>query len=227
MLKFSPGAQYKSSIFIGALILLSGAARINDYVNNIYAGDLREEAIFTQGIYEVRQVLKNKALSVSLKCQVTALFDSTRQDISGMFDKNILLFIKTTNAVDFLPGDNIRAEGWLSAVKAPQNPNAFDARLYYSTIGIRHQVYCKQENLSHEADLKFSIARMTARWQRSLSNKVRENMSPQVAQLTNALVWGDRSDMDEEVQDAFADSGAMHVLSVSGISAPMKIEDLY
>lgn len=217
MLKFNPGSQYKSSIVIGALILSAGSIRINEYVKTTYKGSVQEESNFTQGVYEVRQVLKNKASSVSLSCHVKTLFDSTQQDVSGMFDKNILMFIKTTSAVEFLPGDIIRAEGWLSAIKAPLNPNAFDARMYYNTIGIRHQVYCKQENISHETGVKFSIARMTAEWQRTLSNIVRKNISPQVAQLTNALVWGDRSDMDEEVRDAFADSGAMHVLSVSGM----------
>jgi competence protein ComEC len=217
MLKFNPGTQYKSSIAIGVLIVSAGSIRINEYVNATYHGKLQDESVFTQGVYEVRQVLKNKASSVSLSCRVSTLFDSTQEDISKVFDKNILLFIKTTNAVEFLPGDIIRAEGWLSAIKAPQNPNAFDARLYYNTIGIRHQMYCKQENIMHETGANFSVARMTARWQRFLSNTVRKNMSPQVAQLTNALVWGDRSDMDEEVRDAFADSGAMHVLSVSGM----------
>jgi len=41
------------------------------------------------------------------------------------------------------------------------------------------------------------------------------------AQLTNALVWGDRSDLDAGIRDAFAGAGAMHVLSVSGMHVAM------
>ena len=101
------------------------------------------------------------------------------------------------------------------------NPKAFDARKYYNTIGVRHQVNAKGEDVVITGSGKYSILRITARWQRALSDEVRAHTRPEVSQVVNALVWGDRSDMDAGVRDAFADSGAMHVLSVSGMHVAM------
>lgn len=175
------------------------------------------QSVYRQGILKVKQVLKNKGTSVSLRCERIIFFSEEKLTVAFTEDKYFLITIKTTETKNFLPGDIIRVSGFLSEIKAPLNPNSFDAQVYYNTIGIRHQMYCKEEDLSVETTSNFSIARMTARWQATLSNLGRKHLSPQVAQLTNALVWGDRSDMDSEVRNAFAESGAMHVLSVSGM----------
>ena len=215
--KYSPRFQFVTTFTIAVLIFSAAVVRLNKLNSLLYKGDLIEVSQFSQGIFSVRQVLKNKGSSVTLSCRAIAMFDSKEQTEIKAFDKNILLYVRITEPQNFLPRDVIRAEGWLSAIKRPMNPDAFDARTYYATLGIRHQLFCNAENLSLEKSGGFSIARMTAQWQAFLSGMVRKNVSPQVAQLTNALVWGDRSDMDPEVRDAFAESGAMHVLSVSGM----------
>lgn len=216
LVRFSPLHQYRSTLILGILIFSAGVLRISKFEKHLYPGDLINGSEYVQGVLEVRQVLKNKETSVSLKCRQHQFFQDEKKT-NLIEDKNILVFIKTGSAKQFLPGDIIRVQGWLSVIEGPKNPNAFDARIYYNTIGIRHQLYCKEEDLIGEGDAGFSLERMTAGWQILLSGLVHQHVSAQVAQLTNALVWGDRSDMDSEVRDAFADSGAMHVLSVSGM----------
>ncbi len=217
IIRYPPQSQYKSSIVLGVLIFASGILRIHEFRNNLYHSDLVDQAKYQQGILEVKQVLKNKGSSISLRCQRITFFNEEGEPKQLFLDKYLLVYIKTTSPIHFLPGDVIRVEGWLSAIKGPMNPNAFDARIYYNTLGIRHQLYCKAEHLTLEGEADFSLARLTAQWQSILTDLTRKNTSGQVAQLTNALMWGDRSDMDTEVRDAFADSGAMHVLSVSGM----------
>ena len=95
------------------------------------------------------------------------------------------------------------------------------------TLGIRHQLTCKGLETTITSATSNSLFRITAKWQATLSKMVSEHTSVDVAQLTNALVWGDRSDMNEEIRDAFADSGAMHVLSVSGMHMAMIYSMLY
>lgn len=218
MIRFAPKYQYQSSIVIGVLIFAGGILRLNEFRKDLYQGELISESVYLQGVLEVTQVLKNKGSSVSLRCRGITFFNESENKILEATDKFLLVFVKTNSPISFLPGDVIRANGWLSAIKGPFNPNAFDARVYYNTLGIRHQLYCKNEDLEEvEISPSFSIARLTAGWQSMLTNIIRKNTSSQVAQLTNALLWGDRSDMDSEVRDAFADTGAMHVLSVSGM----------
>lgn len=212
--QFNPGRQFLSSVFIGILIFSAGLLRIHQFKNEIYVETLTQSE-YRQGVFSVTHVMKNKGFSISLRCKPITLYDKDGKLVVP--DKFVLLYIRSPEQLNFFPGDFIRAEGWYSAIPGPLNPNAFDARVYYNTLGIRYQMYCKGSNVSIVAPAKNSITRVTARWQASLSGLVKKHISPQVAQLTNALVWGDRSDMDSEVRDAFADSGAMHVLSVSGM----------
>ena len=68
---------------------------------------------------------------------------------------------------------------------------------------------------------------LSARWQATLCHSIEQHTSLEVAQMTNALVFGERSAMDDEIRDAFANSGAMHVLSVSGMHMAIIYSMLY
>jgi competence protein ComEC len=199
------------------LIFAAGILRYGQFNDDVFAGNLSDQSIYLQGIVKVDQVLKNKNSSVSLKCQRVFLSEDG-DDKGNLFqDRYILVFIKSSGIVNYFPGDILMIKGWVSEIKGPANPYAFNAKEYYKTISIRYQIFCKEEETLKDTIAEKSVSRFTAQWQSSLSTLVRKHISPQVAQLTNALVWGDRSDMDDDVRDAFAGSGAMHVLSVSGM----------
>ncbi|MGB3078059.1 MAG: ComEC/Rec2 family competence protein, partial [Saprospiraceae bacterium] len=216
-IRYLPRYQYISSISIGMLIFAAGVLRFNHFNKNQFPGPVPHEQLYLQGILIVDQVLKNKNYTSSLSCHLIFLSEDGDENKNVIQDKFILTVIKSGNEAIYFPGDILMVRGRVASIPPPLNPYAFDARAYYKTIGIRIQMNCKGEEILKDSISKNSIARLTARWQYYLSSLVKNNSSPQVAQLTNALVWGDRSDMDNDVRDAFADSGAMHVLSVSGM----------
>ncbi len=217
ILRYLPRHQFISTLVIAALIFIAGILRFQQFNKDLYPAPLFDQPVFLHGILEVDQMLKNKNSSVTLKCRKLILANEKDDNENIYTDRYILVFINLKEPVNYFPGDILMVRGFVSAIRGPLNPYAFDAREYYNTIGIRHQMYCKEQDILKDSITEKSISRLTAQWQTSLSTMVRNNISPQVAQLTNALVWGDRSDMDNDVRDAFADSGAMHVLSVSGM----------
>ncbi|MFZ1677499.1 MAG: ComEC/Rec2 family competence protein [Saprospiraceae bacterium] len=216
-IRYLPRYQFISSISIGILIFAAGVLRFNHFNKDQFPVQLPEEQMYLQGILIVDQVLKNKNYTSSLRCSPVFLSEDGNEEKNVIQDKYILTVIKSGNEANYFPGDILMVRGRVAAVPPPLNPYAFDARAYYKTIGIRIQMNCKGEEILKDSNYQKSISRLTAQWQNYLSTLVKNNVSPQVAQLTNALVWGDRSDMDNDVRDAFADSGAMHVLSVSGM----------
>jgi ComEC/Rec2-related protein len=221
ILKYDPSLKYLSTISISCMVFLSGLWRQYQFHQELYPASILTKPILMEGTVSIEEVLKSKETSLSIQGQIlhlTSQKDSSRVEYR---DRYILLQIRNPVKKDLFPGDQLDFSGWVSPIQAPLNPYAFDARVYYNTIGIRHQVTCKGEEIVVRTSKKFSLNRLTARWQAALSNKVRLHTSAQVAQVTNALVWGDRSDMDSDVRDAFADSGAMHVLSVSGMHVAM------
>ncbi len=197
--------------------MASGILRVNEFKSNLYPAAKMPESDFMEGIVEIKQILKVKESSTSIRCRNLSLSSADTIHPQYFTDKFLLVNVKAASTLTFFPGDIIGIRGYVSAIDAPKNPFAFDARVHYNTIGIRHILNCKGDEVQRDFPPNKSLARITARWQFFLSSLVKRHTRPEVAQLTNALVWGDRSDMDEEVRDAFADSGAMHVLSVSGM----------
>ena len=216
-IKYHPGRQIRSTLALGILIYTAGVIRVFQFEHSSMPGIPLPQPSIMQGMLEVTEVLKEKENSLSLRCISINLNAESNTDNVSFTDRYLVLQIKENKLKDILPGDRLLARGWVSAIQAPMNPHAFDIRTYYKSIGIRHQMTCKGAEVFLHSASRHSLLRLTASWQSSLCNTIRKNTSPQVAQLTNALVWGDRKYMDEDIRDAFADSGAMHVLSVSGM----------
>ncbi len=225
--KYNPGFQFISTIAITALILAAGMLRIIEFKSTIYPAQPLYTSVRMQGKLIVTEVLKAKEYGVTLRCTPVYLSEIEGEIPRSYSDKFILVQLTDFEGEPVFPGDEIITSGWVTAFGAPMNPYAFDIRKYYMTLGIRHQLRCKGSETTITIATSNSLFRITAKWQAGLSKMVREHTSMDVAQLTNALVWGDRSDMNEEIRDAFADSGAMHVLSVSGMHMAMIYSMLY
>ncbi len=225
--KYNPGFQYISTIAITALIIAAGMLRIIQFKSTIYPAQPLETSVRMKGELIVAEVLKVKEYGVTLRCTPIHLSEMEGENHRSYSDKFILVQLRDFKGDPVFPGDIVSTSGWVSALAAPLNPFAFDIRKYYMTLGIRHQLSCKGPETTIASAKSNSLFRITARWQAGLSKMVRDHTSLDVAQLTNALVWGDRSDMNEEIRDAFADSGAMHVLSVSGMHMAMIYSMLY
>lgn len=221
LLKFKPGTQFRSTVAIGILILTGGMIRVTCFVEEIFPKELLPVSIRMQGAVSVIEVLKVKEQSITLKCRQAGLRSDSVSGGIKFTDKYILVQIRQTDLNKVFPGDRFYVQGWVAAFKAPMNPYAFDIRKYYRSIGIRHQISCKGTEVKPQVESDNSLFRFTAKWQSTLCAIVSAHTSPEVAQLTNALVWGARTNMNEEIRDAFADSGAMHVLSVSGMHMAM------
>ncbi|MEP6645816.1 MAG: ComEC/Rec2 family competence protein [Saprospiraceae bacterium] len=217
VIRYLPRRQFISTIGIASLIFFAGILRFQHFNKELFPDAPPKATFFVHGIVEVDQVLKNKNTSVTIKCR-TIFIAADRDTIDlPLQDKYLLVMIQSTDITNFFPGDILMVKGRISSIPHPLNPYSFDAKEYYKTMGIRQQLSCKGKDVLRDSISEKSFSRFTAQWQSFLSTLVKNNVSPQVAQLTNALVWGDRSDMDNDVREAFADSGAMHVLSVSGM----------
>lgn len=227
IIKYPPGKQLASTIAIAALILAGGLFRVAHFKKEVFPEALLTQSIRMSGVVEVTEVLKVKENGLTLKCLQWGLQAQEDDTLITFTDKYILVHLADAQDLEIFPGDKLTIAGWASAIQGPMNPHAFDARSYYRTIGIRHQLYCKSTDYTLLDTHAKSLSRLTARWQFILCDGVTTHTSPEVAQLTNALVFGERSSMNEEIRKAFADSGAMHVLSVSGMHMAIIYSMLY
>ncbi len=162
-------------------------------------------------------ILKSKTISA-----VVAL--ESIEDSSGKFH-DCLGKIQISFELDSLSaklryGDMLLISTEIKNISGPENPNSFNPSAYYSLSNIYHQAYVKSKRNKVIAHNKSNMAyAMLINWRTYLSNIFANNFKdyPNEKAVAAALVLGVRSDFSAELKNAYADTGATHVLSVSGL----------
>ena len=123
--------------------------------------------------------------------------------------------------LDLQVGDNIQAYCWLDRFKPPANPGQFDSAAHLA----RRNVFLGASVKSRDG-VKLLPSRPAGAWAR-LRIKVRQaattallgDLNPQDAGrgLLQALLLGDRRDIDSDTYRAFGRTGLLHFVSLSGM----------
>ena len=99
-----------------------------------------------------------------------------------------------------------------------RNPGAFDATEFYRRQGIRCLITADHPDAVRRiaAGSSLSLSRLAARLRSESEALFNRDLSSRNAPVAAALMFGGRMGMDEEIRDAFAQSGTLHVLAISG-----------
>jgi competence protein ComEC len=116
-------------------------------------------------------------------------------------------------------GDVLLIKGGPQEVAPPSNPNQFDYRNYLANKGIYHRHYLqplqyqKIESAPPNRLLAFSIY-----LRRQLDRVLRERVGERREYaISSALILGVKDELDNAIRSAYANTGTMHVLAVSGL----------
>jgi competence protein ComEC len=128
-------------------------------------------------------------------------------------------FKKDSTSKNIHYGDCMILKTKFTEIKSPQNPSEFDYKRFLSYHNIYHQAYISSENwksLGINEGNKILSASYSLR--EYLLNIYRENkISGNEFAVGSALVLGYTDKLDQDLISAYASSGALHVLSVSGL----------
>jgi competence protein ComEC len=114
-------------------------------------------------------------------------------------------------------GDEVDVVGLLARPAGPRNPGAFDFRRYLRSDGLYATLHCTEPDdlrIVHEGGNR--IRRMQARLRARAEEVIERNLSDRTAPVGVALLLGTRTAIPEELRTAFAESGTMHILAISG-----------
>lgn len=133
---------------------------------------------------------------------------------------DVLLYIrKDKNQAPYFYGDKILVRGSPLVLTPPQNPHEFDFKRFLSFKNIFHQQFAKPEDVIFlqsisQKDIKYYSFKV-----REWASKQLECHLPnkQEQAIAMALTLGVKDGIDNDLQRAYAASGAMHVLAVSGL----------
>lgn len=140
--------------------------------------------------------------------------------IKGVYTGNIVLYLSKKDFPEpYRYGDILLIRGSPSLVRPPSNPGEFDLQrnLFYKNI--YHQHYLRSgdvKKIGHEPGNAFIAAAIEVRlWaDRQLKTFVNGDREQATA---SALVLGVTDGLDPDLLQAYASTGAMHVLAVSGL----------
>ncbi len=188
-----------------------------------YVIDLRSDRVILalpEGTFlaELLDFPEPKSNTYALKLEVSALLHSGAHEPTQPF--TILGYIsKTAYADTLLPGDMV-----VFAVK-PQphplapNPYQFDFGAYLTSQGIVGTVYLKDGVHAYRpVHRKFNLANVFANLRAKGIESFRDGgVHQRELGVVSALVLGKRDMVDADIRQAFAESGTVHILAVSGL----------
>ncbi len=138
---------------------------------------------------------------------------------SKVHARALLYIAKSDDRPAFSYGDKLLVNASLVTLEAPANPQEFDFKRFLSFKNIFHQQFLKPgQILLLERQAKRDLlhyAYQARTWAVDVLKKYLPDQRSQAIAL--ALTLGVTDGIDNELQNAYAASGAMHVLAVSGL----------
>ncbi len=131
-------------------------------------------------------------------------------------DEKVLFYVH--NEVDDIEiGDEIFCNPYLISIKNRNNPGEFNAEKYWSAKGITKMGFLSDGDKSSSVNKKNFLQKWFYSLDESLSNLFEDHLKPESVGIAKAMILGDRDHLDAEAIRSFGNSGAMHVLAVSGL----------
>lgn len=123
---------------------------------------------------------------------------------------------KDSTKMCLYPGDALIIDDTPDPIAKPLNPYQFDYASYMEKQGVFHQLKLK-DNYVKTGMVKgfdYYLGKLREKLINSFSI---HHFSPQVQNTLNALLLGQRQDMDSATNDAYKDAGVLHILAISGL----------
>ena len=120
--------------------------------------------------------------------------------------------------------DRVVASGTLQCLPEPRNPGQFDNRSYQARQGVTCElIVSSPKDIRVEPDAGFSIPRLASECRLWMEATLRDGISgdPLVCELLAGLVLGATSEIPENLQEQFRQTGTFHIFSVSGLHVGM------
>lgn len=160
---------------------------------------------------------QQRVRSVRAKCQITNVLVNQRY-VSSSEDILLYFSISDTLVASLKYGDVIAATITPREFDEPLNPYQFDMRQYMRQEGIRFSAYVAENNwIRCGSRPNALVAYSLGLRDRFVELFKKYNIKGQELAVVSALTLGYRELLDDEIQKVYSSTGAMHILSVSGL----------
>jgi competence protein ComEC len=165
----------------------------------------------------VRTAPESKARSWKIQAEVVQIKTNQWKQASGL----VMIYIskKSIDKVPWLYGDRLLIKGSPNELTSPANPEEFNFKRFLSFRNIYHQQFITADQIKFIDHAQRNGFLYYSHLVRAWASDVLKTYIPgeQQQAIAMALVLGVTEGIDTDLQSAYAASGAMHVLAVSGL----------
>lgn len=181
-------------------------------INNYLKGDLI--------LGKINSIAKNK--NNYAKAEFEALKIIRFQDTIPVQGK-IILFVKQENEMpkEF---DVCLISSSLNKIKNKNNPGEFDAELFWKHKEIDFISFTSADEYQKIGFAKPNLFSKFTDLRNYFSSILEKKLSGDELAIAKALILGDKSNLDNEITSKFGNTGAMHVLAVSGLHVGILVQ---
>ncbi|MCF8370401.1 MAG: ComEC family competence protein [Bacteroidales bacterium] len=215
--KFFGSFQYHwvSGMLIFACWLAIGFVLTAMQANYSFPDKISEECLTYTGTISEEPTSGKNSLKVIVDLQ--AVLEAGK--LNPVVEK-VMLYLPPGPAADAMKyGDKLFFNASLQAVKSRGNPGEFDYATFLKREGIYRTAFVGNGKFLQEGGFGGNrLIRFALQCRRKLLYSYREyGLSGQELAIVSALTIGYKEDLSEPTRKAFSDSGAMHILAVSGL----------
>lgn len=133
--------------------------------------------------------------------------------------KGMFYFKKDSRSLKLEYGDEIMTQVYFKDVPPPQNPGEFNYKRFLSFHNIYQQAYVNQQNWCFTGNYSCNVVINYAVTLRNKLLKIftENNLAGDELSVGAALMLGLTDKLDSDIISAYSSTGALHVLSVSGL----------
>ncbi len=206
-LRFTAGFLVYILFFVFGNILLS--------IKTVGKSELANKKIIAKAI--ITGIPEEKANSVKFIAQI--FYVKTDSSLINCDEKILVYAFKDSTSKALAYGDEIIFSGKLQEVKNSGNPKEFNYKSFLLKKGIQNQLYLKSESYKIiSRNNGWTIIAIAENTRQKLSKIYTDNgIDGDEFAVLSALTLGDKSELDNEIKQSYAASGAMHILAVSGL----------
>ena len=132
---------------------------------------------------------------------------------------SILILIQKDSTSDALYIDNqLLLSTSFKSIPQPLNPGQFDYSKYMKTLGVYDQIQFKNRHILMKTKGTTTLKGQAERFRNYLLKKLKQtSLGFDERAIIQALVLGQKKDIDKELYNNYATAGAAHILAVSGL----------
>lgn len=215
-----PSSTFQNLAGLAGLLCILGLGYLLSHVKTDRVDPrhlLHQDGAITFYTGQVCDYLVEKPQSHITTLEVTeALIGGEWRPVTG---KVRLTLSRDSAGLRLLYGDRLLIRGNPQPTRGPANPFQFDYSRYLAWRNIHHQHFvtpAQVRRLNTEPEPSLLAASIAVR--RKMDAVLRENMAAKREySIASALLLGVKDDLDNSIRNAYANTGTMHVLAVSGL----------